>query len=164
MARRKEPRSYTAGERPYQVTVYERLAGGPISVRIWDPTLRGGKGQMVRRSLKHKDREKARKYAGDQASKLVKGQAEIGAGRVTLADVFAAYGQHRTPRKSASEQQADGRCVEMWTRVLGVDRDPHDMTLREWESFTDRRASGEIDARGRAEAQAGPTSDRCSGL
>ena len=64
MARRKEPWSYTAGERPYQVTVYERVAGGPISVRIWDPRLRGGKGQMVRRSLKHNDREKAREYAG----------------------------------------------------------------------------------------------------
>ena len=160
MARRKEPWSYTAGERPYQVTVYERVAGGPISVRIWDPTLRGGKGQMVRRSLKHNDREKAREYAGDQASKLVKGQAEIGAGRVTLADIFAAYGQYRTPRKSASEQQADWRCVEMWTRVLGGDRDPHDISLREWESFTDRRASGEINARGRVANHCRPVRPR----
>ena len=107
MARRKEPWSYTAGERPYQVTVYERVAGGPISVRIWDPTLRGGKGQMVRRSLKHNDREKAREYAGDQASKLVKGQAEIGAGRVTLTDIFAAYGQYRTA--SEVRERATGR-------------------------------------------------------
>ena len=37
----------------------------------------------------------------------------------------------------------------MWTRILGAEKDPHAVTLREWESFQDRRLSGEIDARGR---------------
>ena len=148
MARRKEPWSYTAGERPHQVTVYERVAGGPISVRIWDPTLRRGKGEMVRRSLKHKDREKAREYAGRPAAALAKWESDLANGRTRLGEVFASYMRHRTPRKSLRSQKEDARRVELWARTLSADRDSHHLTLREWEAFIDRRTSGEIDARG----------------
>ena len=63
MAKRKRW-EYTAGEKPHRVTVYERTPGGALWVRAWDPTLRGGDGAMVRKSLKQLDREKAREYAG----------------------------------------------------------------------------------------------------
>lgn len=36
--------SYSAGERPYTVVVYERTPGGTLQVRAWDPPLNGGKG------------------------------------------------------------------------------------------------------------------------
>ena len=103
---------------------------------------------MVRKSLKHADRDRAKEYAGQQSAALAKGHAELTNGRTTLGEVFALYMTYRTPRKSSRSQKEDARRVELWTRVLGTDRDAHDLTLREWENFIDRRTSGEIDARG----------------
>jgi integrase len=37
----------------------------------------------------------------------------------------------------------------MWTRRLGSDKDPHKITLSEWESFCDARSQGVIDSWGR---------------
>ncbi len=149
MARRKRW-SYSAGERPHTVVVEEREAGGTLRVRAWDATRRGGKGGWVRRSLGHRDREAAKTYALEQAAKLSKGDADLRQGKVTLTQVFALYERHRTPRKSLKEQEADARRTELWTRVLGSEKDPHKVFLSEWERFIDFRTSGEIDARGKA--------------
>ncbi len=94
MARRKRW-SYSAGERPHTVVVEEREAGGTLRVRAWDATRRGGKGGWVRRSLGHRDREAAKTYALEQATKLSKGDADLRQGKVTLAQVFALYKRHR---------------------------------------------------------------------
>lgn len=73
-----------------------------------------------------------------------------------LASLFDLYLRHRTPRKSARQQKEDARRIEMWIRVLGPDRDPAEISLREWETFADDRRTGTIDARGRrAPAAAG---------
>lgn len=85
----------------------------------------------------------------DQAAKLARGDEAIRAGKVSLGDVFVAYAKHRSPRKTEREQQGDERRSEMWKRVLGADRDPHDVTMHEWERFNDLRRSGAIDPRGR---------------
>ena len=69
---------------------------------------------------------------------------------MTLAQVFALYLEHRTPRKSATEQKADKRREELWTRVLGKTKDPYKLSMGEWERFIDARSSGAIDARGNA--------------
>ena len=58
------------------------------------------------------------------------------------------YLKHRTPRKSATEQKADKRRSVLWQRVLGGSKDPHKVTLGEWERFIDARCSGAIDACG----------------
>ena len=121
-----------------------------MRVRAWDATRRGGKGGWVRRSLGHRDREAAKTYALEQATKLSKGDADLRQGKVTLAQVFALYKRHRTPRKSLKEQEADARRTELWTRVLGSEKDPHQVFLSEWERLIDSRTSGEIDARGKA--------------
>jgi integrase len=44
---------------------------------------------------------------------------------------------------------ADVRRFELWTRVLGADKDPHLISLGEWERFIDLRSSGTNDSRGR---------------
>ena len=154
MARRKRW-SYSAGERPHTVVVEEREVGGTLRVRAWDATRHGGKGGWVRRSLGHSDKEKARIYAHEQHAKLKKGQDELKVGLVTLAMVCSEYLRCRTPRKkSVSEQRSDLRRVELWTRILGPDRDPHKISLAEWEQFIDARLSGAIDSRGREVAEA----------
>lgn len=147
MARKKW--KYRAGSRPYTVIVYEREAGGFLYARVWDPTRRSGRGGWRRVSLGHRDRERAKAYALAQAAKLREGVDDILAGRVTLAQVFALYERHRTPRKRLREQKQDARRIDMWTRVLGARKDPHKVSLGEWEKFIDDRLSGRIDARGR---------------
>jgi integrase len=138
---------HSAGERPNTVTVFEREAGGPIYARIWDGKARGGKGSLVRLSLGHRDKARAKRYAIEEAAKLQKGQGDITTQRVTLTQIFAAYLQQRSPMKVLSEQQADKRRAEMWARVLGS-TDPYDISSSQWDSFIDARSSGQIDPRG----------------
>ncbi len=151
--RSKKTWSYTAGDRPSTVTVYERRPGGPLYVRMWDPTARDGQGNWVRRSLEHSDQEKAKTYALEQAIKLKRGQQELVGERTTLKQIFAAYEKHRTPRKSAAEQKADARRKELWLAVLGGDMDPHRISLHQWEQMIEARRTGSINARGNPVAE-----------
>ena len=98
--------------------------------------------------------EVAKTYALEQAAKLKKGDDDLRGGLVTLSMVFSQYLRFRTPRKkSVSEQKSDVRRIELWTRVFGSDRDPHKISLAEWEQFIDARLSGAIDSRGRSVAE-----------
>lgn len=148
MARPRKRWTYTAGTKPNSVTVEEREAGGTLYVRVWDATARKGRGNWIRRSLGHKDRDRAKAYALEQAALLEKGREELKQEVATLSRVFRLYRRHRTPRKTRSEQKADDRRIELWTRVLGPSKDPHRVTLREWEAFIADRVAGAIDARG----------------
>lgn len=142
--------SHTEGARGFTVTVQERSPGGLIYARAYDPKLRGGRGGYRRISLKHSDRELARKYALKQAGLLREGIAEITEERVTLARIFALYVKFKTPMKVLSGRRADERRSEMWVRVLGASKHPAVISeAEEWQPFIDRRRSGEIDARGR---------------
>ena len=144
MGRKRRLWAYAVGERPNTVRVFERTAGGTLYVRVWDSK----KGRWHKRSLGHTDRERAKTYAHEQHARLRAGRDDLRQGRVTLAHVFALYERHRTPRKSPGEQVEDARRIELWTRVLGADKDPHTISLAEWESFIARRVSGAIDPRG----------------
>jgi hypothetical protein len=141
--------SHSAGDRPYTITVYERTPGGVLYARVWDPAGRSGEGGWIRKSLKHRDRDRAKKYALDEAVKLRDGVADLARGKVSLAQVFALYKQYRSPRKkSATGQKSDERRIQMWSRVLGRNKDPHTVSLGEWERFMDQRLTGAITAQG----------------
>jgi len=159
MSRRPPKWRYSAGEKPYTVTVYERESGGTLYARIWNPNKRSWK----RSSLGHNERKDAIAYALEQSAKLMKGIADLREGKMTVGQVLALYTRHRTPRKSGGEQQADGRRGEMWGRFLGADRDPNTISLGLWEFFHDLRRTGEIDARGNRVAEGGrcPARERC---
>ena len=87
-------------------------------------------------------------YALAQAAKLREGRAEIVSGKTRLGRLFALYQTHRTPRKSRGERIEDDRRIKMWTRHLGANKDPHRITLGEWERFVDARRSGRIESHG----------------
>ncbi len=141
---------YGVGERPNLVTVFERRSDGNLYVRVWDGSIRSGRGGWRKRSLGHRDQERAKTYAHEQHAKLRQGDEDLRMGRVTLARLFSLYRAHRTPRKVRSEQGGDDRRMELWTRFLGAGKDPHRITLGEWEAFQDARSSGAIGARGRS--------------
>ncbi|MCH7533904.1 MAG: site-specific integrase [Gemmatimonadetes bacterium] len=149
MARRKRW-SYAVGERPHTVTVFERGPGGVLQIAAWDSTLRDGKGGQRCLSLGYRDRDRAKAYAHEQCAKLQKGVDDIALGHVELSRVFALYLKERTPWRTEGVQQADHRCGEMWSKVLGGKTDPHRISLAHWERFVRDRASGAIDPRGNA--------------
>jgi integrase len=98
--------------------------------------------------LKHRDQERATTYALEQTAKLRQGRNELAEGKTTLARLFALYETHRTPRKSAGEQSEDKRRIALFTRLLGTQKDPHLISLGEWEAFIDARRSGAISGKG----------------
>jgi integrase len=79
---------------------------------------------------------------------MSRGEAQILAQTPSLSRLLDFYLKHRTPRKVASEQQADHRRSEMWQQWLGAQKDMSKLSLRDWEGFIDARRSGEIDADG----------------
>jgi integrase len=139
---------HTEGDKGATVTVYERRSGGLLYARAFDPAHAGGKGRYVRRSLKHRDQERAKTYALDQAAKLRQGHSELAEGKTTLARLFALYQTHRTPRKSPGDQGEDRRRAQMFARILGARKDPHLISLGEWEAFIEARRCGVIAADG----------------
>src|SRR5713101_464995 len=144
MAKKPKCWSHAEGEKGETVTVYERKPGGLLYARAFDATLAGGKGGYRRVSLKHRDQERAKTYALEQAAKLRQGRNELAEAKITVARLFALYETHRTPRKSAGEQVEDKRRAEMWTLMLGGRKDPHLISLGEWEGFIEARRSGAI--------------------
>ncbi len=139
---RKRLWTHSEGEKGGTVTIYERRPGGPLYARAFDPTLASGKGGYRRITLGHSDRETAKTYALEQAAKLRVGRSELATGKVSLARLFAEYMTQHSPRKTAGEQKQDARRVKLWTRFLGSPKDPHGITLAEWQRFIDLRASG----------------------
>ncbi len=104
--RRKRSRlwSFAAGDRGHTVTVFERERDGPLYARAFDQSLRNGRGDYRRVSLGHRDRDRAKVYALDQAAKLREGQADIISGRVTLARLLAVHHTYRPPLKRKTDR------------------------------------------------------------
>jgi integrase len=71
-------------------------------------------------------------------------------GRLNMASLFDLYTRAALPKQKPVHQAETVRAAEMWTRYLGADFDVRRFGPREWDAFSRRRASGEIDARGRA--------------
>lgn len=141
----------TVGSKPHTVRVYRRKGRNNLYIRVWDPTKRDGKGDWRSRSLGHADVQRAKEEAAELHAKLVRGEKALREGTVPLSRLFALYRKHRSPQKGERERKADARRVEMWTRVLGPEKNPREITRAEWERFIGRRSAGEIDARGRPE-------------
>ena len=135
--------SFSAGNYLGRVRVFESQPGGIIYGETRDRSLACGTRSI---SLRHRDKEKAVRWAKEQAAKLVSGE-EIER-TPTLARVLALYLQHQTPNKSIAEQKADERRTKMWVRTLGSSKDLSKLSMHEWQNFTAGRRSGTIDSDG----------------
>ena len=110
--------SYSAGDYGNTVRVYERTEDGVIYAATSD-----GDGGEIRRSLGHRDKERAKSYADEQAAKLREGMDDLRGGRPTAGRVFRLYLRHRTPDKAESTRAADKRVLRRWRAFLGKDYD-----------------------------------------
>lgn len=136
--------SYKAGKRPYSITVYEHPRSPNVWYRVWVPA----RDNWKRGSLEHADKDAAIAWADEEAAKLRRGQSDLRAGRVTLEILFAMYLKHRSPEKGKAQQSADKRHAEFWKNVLGPRKDPRKISSAEWKEAKEKRASGQVDARG----------------
>lgn len=144
--RRKKSWSRSFGPYGARVRIFEDPASGILYGEVADPTLKSGRRC---RSLRHRDRKRAERWAIEQVGKLQR-REEVTLERVPTLDIaLSRYLRYQTPKKSESEQRADARRAELWRRVLGADKDLRRLTRFEWNRFLELRTSGAIDARGR---------------
>lgn len=140
-----KPWKLSVGEAPHTVYVFERYAGSMLYIQAWNPTTK----RRPKRSLGHKDREKATEAAWELYRRLAEGTPARGA-PATVGTVLAAYLKHRTPKKTSANSRAeDERRAGMWRRVLGAQKRVGTLGREEWEDFIARRIAGAIDAHGR---------------
>lgn len=146
MGKRNGRWSYSAGHPPHTVRVYERSDSSNIYVATWDAE----NEREVKRSLRHADREKAKALADDLAPQLRKGERRAERGDTTVRRIFRLYREHRVPDKSEKVQKGDDRRLNRWKTYLGPGFDLTKLSRREWDSYKRKRASGEINAKGKA--------------
>jgi hypothetical protein len=131
---------YTAGEYGWTVRAYDRSGVCYLSTS-------DGHGGCLRRSLRHRDRERARRQAHEEALKLRQGLSAL-AGPPTLSQVLELYLEEVTPTKVPSVQSEDRRQAKMFRRLWGNGFDLRTISRRVWDRFLRERKSGAVDGRG----------------
>lgn len=129
----------------HRIRLFESRPSGPISGEMRD-VMRPGKYVTV--SLRHDDKDRARRWAQEQVSKWMNGERQARERVPTVAYVLSLYAEHETPKKVKTEQDADKRRTKLLTRFLGPSKDLSKLSLREWDSLVAMRRSGELDATG----------------
>src|SRR5438309_10014902 len=114
--------TWSAGEYGGRVRVFEG-AHGWLYANVRDAESPVDAPRYRKISLHHRDQDRAKKWAKDEADKLAAGLESIGDGVPTVKRVFTLYLATQTPRKGASCRYQDRRAVKMWTRVLGAGKD-----------------------------------------
>lgn len=147
--RRKKLWSFSAGEYGNVVQVFERTEGGNLYAKMWDPTLK----RQDKVSLRHKDRDRAMKYAVAESLALRDGAAELTAAP-TVGFVLTQYSLNRTPQKATTVQREDRRRTSLWRRFLGNETLAEQLGRAEWERFIALRQSGTINPHGEPVAEA----------
>ncbi len=112
---------YRAGERGCAVTVFERVAGGNLYARVWNPA---HKRWHTPKTLGHKDRTLAMQYAEEESQRIKDGRA--GKRTWTLGEICTLYETHHVPQKTKEPQYEDVRRCVLWCQVLGAHRVVYD--------------------------------------
>ncbi len=144
--------SYQAGEYGNTVTVYVPCSSSRKETNIYVRIRQKQTGKQLRRSLGHSNRQKAMTYADQTAKQLLTGAQMEAPEALTWGRLFSQYQRYETPKKEKGSQQHDRRRIEMWTRLLGGQRNPSDLTLRDLDAFIADRSSGRVDSRGQRAA------------
>ena len=144
MAERTNERwSYSVGERGRnRVRAFAHHETGRMHLEFYTPARMGERPKVRRLALGHSDPERAKQAAEDLAAKLR--SAPVAAARLTLAKLFDMYLREVTPSKAKSTQRHDRATVEMLLRAFGREREPHTLSLRDWNRFSRERRSGEL--------------------
>ena len=116
MSPRKRCWSFSAGEYPNTVRVFEREPGGALYAQAWDPSV----GYSRRISLRHRDQDLAIAYAEGEARKLRDG-ADALVASPTIGFVTMQYLIHRTPAKVSAPSPLPGQHTREALRLAGYE-------------------------------------------
>jgi integrase len=127
--------SYSAGEKGRnRVRAFEHATGVLMLEFRAD-------GKRKRLSLKHRDRERAKRAADEAAAKL--GEAEtLKPAELTVDMLFDMYLREVTPGKSERTRKHDSAAAEMFMRFFSRGRAVRTLSLRDWERFIRERSAG----------------------
>jgi hypothetical protein len=131
---------WSTGNRGATIRVFERQAGGPLYAGI---PLPGGGYRRV--SLGHRDKERARRQAVELSARRL--NDGLSSETLTLSQLFALY--LPTVGGKVSYREQIERAAHAWRAFLGPNFPVRRISPRDWETFSRRRANGEIDADGR---------------
>lgn len=146
MARRRR-KSWAQSIGPYgrRIRLFEDPASGIIQAEFRDRSKRCGYRQ---RSLRHRDRKRAVRWAYEQLAKLEAHEEMMLSRSPHLGWVLSLYLAHQSPKKVVSEQKGDARRADLWIRYLGESSDLRRVSRHKWDSFIELRKSGALDCRG----------------
>src|SRR5439155_18153793 len=117
--------SQSVGDYGDRIRVYETDSG----IIYYDISSRG----IMGRSLRHRDRKRAARWAKEQNGKIVNGEDIAPGPTARLSRVFALYLERQSPTKVESQQDADRQRVALWTQVLGPEKDLSRLGEDEWQ-------------------------------
>ncbi len=145
--------SYSAGERGRnRVRAYEDNRSGVLILEFWEREPGQPEAKRKRVSLRHRDRERAKRQADEMAARLAKGQRR-GGPELMLQRLFDIYGSEVTPEKGVRQQEHDRMSSEMFLRFFGPDRKANTFSRRDWDRFIRERRSGKIRPAQKAKAE-----------
>lgn len=147
---RKKAWSKSFGPYGARIRIFKDPDSGFYYGECADATLKSGRRS---RSLQHRDRARAERWAIEQVAKLQRHERALLDLVPLLRLVLELFLRHESPKKVETEQRADARRGRLWTRMLGPDRDLNLITRRDWDRVIELRATGAIDARGRPVAE-----------
>ena len=144
-------RSYSAGEwGRNRVRVYPDPKTGMIQIE-WREH-----GRRLRRSLKHRDWDRAKRQADEIAAGLAEPRATNVADTepepLTLDTLFDIYGDEVTPTKAKGTQKYDRGAMKMFLRFFGKHRKAATLSQRDWDRFIRARRAGRAGRSGKPAA------------
>ena len=152
MARTKQKgRSYSAGEwGRNRVRVCPDPKTGMIQIE-WREH-----GRRLRRSLKHRDWDRAKRQADEIAAGLAEplatNVADAEPEPLTLDTLFDIYGDEVTPTKAKGTQKYDRGAMKMFLRFFGKHRKAATLSQRDWDRFIRARRAGRAGRSGKPAA------------
>lgn len=134
----------TKGEYGNRVSVIERVAGGALSLRYWDPSACEGRGGYRYRSRKHNDLRLAKLEAKKLSEEIEAGGDGGVQGPLTVTALFARYQREEKDHKKECQRQDDLRRMDVWQAFLGPARDVKTIDLPSVKRFTRLRSMGKL--------------------
>lgn len=136
--------SYSAGERGRnRVRVFEDNKTRSILAEFQQPNPITGELKRSRVSLRHSDRNQAKRQADEMAARFATTERKPEV-RATLQQLFDIYEREVTPEKSEGKQKHDRRCAKMFLGFFGRTRRAETLNRRDWDRFIRERRSGRV--------------------
>jgi integrase len=141
--KRRRPWIVSVGGHGHTVAACERVVGGMLYLRWWDPT-RGPRGNFAFKSLKHRDRELAESQARQHSALMLTLNDSLLRGNATLSYVLSRYESEVSAHKKGAQPAEDRRRIAIWSRFLGPDRAVAGIDQPTLDRFVRERRAGRI--------------------